>query len=104
MAKRQGDNNSISEVLKGFIDSNHLQKGLDKVSAKDAWHNVMGNAISKYTTAISLERDVLYIQLSSSVLREELSYGKSKIIKLINNDILILPAVHVAEPDTFTIS
>ncbi len=87
MAKRQGENNNISEVLRGFIDSNHLQKGLDKVSVNNAWHNVMGNAISKYTTAISLERDVLYIQLSSSVLREELSYGNSKIIKLINKEL-----------------
>lgn len=87
MARRKGDNNTISEVLKGFLDSNRLQKGLDKVSVQDAWHNIMGNAISKYTTAISLERDVLYIQLSSSVLREELSYGKAKIIKLLNEEL-----------------
>ena len=87
MAKRQRENNTISEVLKGFIDTNRLQKGLDKVSVQDAWQTVMGNAISKYTTAISLERDVLYIQLSSSVLREELSYGKTKIIKLLNEEL-----------------
>ncbi len=86
MAKRDGEN-TIHEVLKGFIKTNRLEKGLDKVSVQDAWHNVMGNAISKYTTAISLERDVLYIQLSSSVLREELSYGKTKIIKLLNEEL-----------------
>ena len=84
MAKRQRENNTISEVLKGFIDANRLQKGLDKVSIQEAWHTVMGNAISKYTTNLSLERDVLYVQLSSSVLREELSYGKTKIISMIN--------------------
>ena len=87
MAKRRkGENNTISDVLKGFIDKNKLQKGLDKVSIQDAWNTVMGTAISKYTTAIILERDVLFIQLSSSVLREELSYGKSKIINLINEE------------------
>ena len=87
MAKRQRDNITIGEALKGFIKTNRLEKGLDKVSVQDAWHITMGNAISKYTTAISLERDVLYIQLSSSVLREELSYGKSKIIKLLNEEL-----------------
>jgi len=86
MAKRQRENNTISEVLKGFIDANRLQKGLDKVSIQDAWHKVMGNAISKYTTNLSLERDVLYVQLSSSVLREELNYGKTKIISMINKE------------------
>lgn len=86
MAKRKGNNSSMSDVLKGFIDANKLQKGLDRVSIEDAWHSVMGNAISKYTTAIKLDRDVLYIQLSSSVLREELSYGKTKIISMINEE------------------
>lgn len=87
MAKRQGKNNSLSEVLKDFIQTNKLQKGLDKISVTEAWNSVMGTAIVKYTTAINLERNTLYIQLSSSVLREELSYGIEKIIKMINEEL-----------------
>jgi len=87
MAKRQRENHSLNDALKSFINNNKLQKGLDKISVQDAWNSVMGNAISKYTTNISLERDVLYVQLSSSVLREELSYGKTKIIKLLNEEL-----------------
>ncbi len=87
MAKREHKESPISKVLKGFIEANKLQKGLDKVSVEEAWHKLMGNAISKYTTAISLKRDVLYVQLSSSVLREELSYGKTKIIAMINEEL-----------------
>ncbi|PHS66734.1 MAG: RNA-binding protein [Flavobacterium sp.] len=86
MAKREHKESPISEVLKGFIKTNKLQKGLDKVSAEEAWHKVMGNAISKYTTAIKLDREILYVQLSSSVLRDELSYGKTKIISLLNEE------------------
>ena len=84
--KRIADNGTMGDALKGFIDANRLQKGLDKVSIEEAWHSVMGKAISKYTTAIKLDRKTLYIQLSSSVLREELSYGKSKIITMINEE------------------
>ena len=88
MAKRSAENSSLGEVLKNFISSSRkLQKGLDKVSAQQAWHNVMGNAISKYTTQVLLERGTLYVRLSSSVLREELSYGKEKIIKLLNEEL-----------------
>jgi hypothetical protein len=87
MAKREHKESPISEVLKGFIKTNKLQKGLDKISAEEAWHKVMGNAISKYTTAIKLDREILYVQLSSSVLRDELSYGKTKIISLLNEEI-----------------
>ena len=87
MAKRNAENVSIGDALKEFIQANRLEKGLDKVNAKEAWDNVMGNAISKYTTAIRLDRDTLTVQLSSSVLREELSYGTEKIIKLLNEEL-----------------
>lgn len=87
MAKRHSQNISIGDALKEFIETNHLEKGLDKVNAKEAWDKVMGNAISKYTTDIKLDRDTLFVQLSSSVLREELSYGKDKIIKLLNEEL-----------------
>lgn len=88
MAKRTAENTTLGDVLKDFISSNRkLDKGLNKVSAQDAWHNVMGDAISKYTTQVVLERDTLFVQLSSSVLREELSYGKEKIIKLLNEEL-----------------
>ncbi len=87
MAKRHAENTSIADALKQFIEDNRLQKGLDSVSVKTAWGSVMGPAISKYTTAIKLDRDTLFVQLSSSVLREELGYGTEKIIALINEEL-----------------
>ena len=84
MSKRHNENQSISDILKDFVDTNHLQTGLDKVNVQEAWANMMGNGVNNYTTAVQLERDTLYVQLSSSVLREELSYGKDKIISMLN--------------------
>lgn len=84
MAKRNNENLTIGEALKEFVSKNKLQKGLDKVNVKEVWNSEMGPAIAKYTTAIMLEQNTLYVQLSSSVLREELSYGKEKIISLLN--------------------
>ncbi|SHF92527.1 Protein of unknown function [Salegentibacter echinorum] len=87
MKKRTNENQSLSEVLKDFVDHNKLQSGLDKVSVKEVWNREMGPAIQKYTTAIKLQNDTLFVQLSSSVLREELSYGKEKIIKMLNKEL-----------------
>lgn len=84
MNKRNNEHQKISDILKEFVDSNKLQTGLDKVNVREAWENLMGNGVNNYTTAIKLERDILYVQLSSSVLREELSYGKEKIITMLN--------------------
>ena len=40
----------------------------------------MGENISAYTKEVSLQQNVLIVKLSSSVLRQELSYGKEKIV------------------------
>jgi hypothetical protein len=87
MAKRNNEHISISDALKEFVETNKLEKGLNKVNVADAWANLMGNGVNNYTTAVNLERDTLYIQLSSSVLREELSYAKEKIIKMLNEEL-----------------
>ncbi len=87
MAKRNNENLSISDALKEFVETNKLEHGLDKINVADTWANLMGNGVNNYTTAIQLERDTLYIQLSSSVLREELSYGKEKIISMLNESL-----------------
>lgn len=82
--KRHNDHLSLSDVLKEFVTTHKLQEGLDKVDIKDAWKNLMGNGVNSYTTSVQLKRDTLYVELSSSVLREELSYGKEKIIVMLN--------------------
>lgn len=87
MPKRNNEHISIKDALKEFVETNNLDKGLDKVNVADAWAKLMGNGVNNYTTSINLQRDTLYVQLSSSVLREELSYGKQKIIDLINEEL-----------------
>ena len=46
----------------------------------------MGNGVNSYTKNVVLKGSTLYVELTSAVLREELSYGKDKIIKMINED------------------
>lgn len=85
--KRFQEENSISDVLKSFIEVNKLQDGLDKVNVRDAWKNVMGSGVNNYTTDVMLKKTTLYVALSSAVLREELMYGKEKIIKILNEEL-----------------
>ena len=87
MNRRKNDHSPIEDILKEFVETNHLQEGLDKVNVREAWENLMGNGVNNYTTAIELKRDTLYVRLSSSVLREELSYGKEKIVSMLNESL-----------------
>lgn len=87
MAKRLNEESSIADVLKAFIQTNNLQKGMDKIDVREAWKNLMGNGVVNYTTEIVLKNDTLYVALSSSVLKEELSYGREKIINMLNEEL-----------------
>lgn len=87
MSKRHNDHLKLSDVLKDFVETNKLQGGLDKVDVRNAWEQLMGNGVNNYTTNIMLKQDTLYVRLSSSVLREELGYGKDKIITMLNESL-----------------
>lgn len=87
MAKRLNNQSSISDVLKEIIQVNKLQPGIDQIEVKEAWQNLMGNGVNSYTKNVLLKGTTLYVELTSSVLREELSFGKDKIIKMINDEL-----------------
>ena len=87
MAKRNNTHLNMGEALNEFIQKNKLQKGIDKVDAREAWVNLMGNGVNNYTTNVELKNETLYVSLTSSVLRQELSMGITKIIKLLNQEL-----------------
>ena len=87
MAKRLSNESSISEVLQQFIQVNKLESGMDKIDVEQAWKSLMGNGVNSYTQEVILKGSTLYVKLSSAVLREELSYGKDKIIKMLNEEL-----------------
>ena len=60
---------------------------MDKIDVQQAWKNLMGNGVNSYTKEVVLKGTTLYVALTSAVLREELSYGKQKIIKMINEEL-----------------
>ena len=78
------NNSEIKNLLNIFLKKNKLEKGLLNLEVKKVWHELMENGVSNYTTDVSLKNKTLYIKLSSPALKEELSYGKEKLIKLIN--------------------
>jgi hypothetical protein len=85
--KRQNNEQPIADVLKSFIQSNNLEAGLERVDVEKLWRSLLGKGVNSYTREVRLKGATLYVTLSSSVLREELSYGKQKIIGMLNDEL-----------------
>lgn len=79
------NNIEIKNLIDIFLKENKLEKGLLNIELKKAWFELMDNGVANYTTDVNLINKTLYIKLSSPALKEELSYGKEKLIKLIND-------------------
>ncbi|AOW19973.1 DUF721 domain-containing protein [Urechidicola croceus] len=86
MAKRENEYHSMKDLMKVVIQQNNLSKGLQKMDVREAWGKLMGNGVMSYTESVELQNKTLIVRLKSSVLREELTYGKDKIIKMINEE------------------
>lgn len=82
--KRKSNEASIGDLLRDVIEQNRWQKGLNEVNVKQAWAEIMGNGVNSYTSGVLFKNGILYVQLTSSVLREELSYGRPRIVKMLN--------------------
>ncbi len=86
MGKRENTYHSLKDLMKVVIKENNLTKGIQQMDIREAWSRLMGNGVASYTESVKLENKTLIVKLKSSVLREELSYGKEKIIQMINEE------------------
>ncbi|WP_158837934.1 DUF721 domain-containing protein [Polaribacter sp. L3A8] len=87
MAKRENDSFSVKNLMQFFIKENNLTKGMQKIKIEETWNKMMGPGVATHTTSVKLQNKTLVVNLNSSVLREELSYGKDKIVKMMNEEI-----------------
>jgi hypothetical protein len=86
MSKR-GELKNLSKIIEDVFSQKHFRIGIDNIKVQDAWVKTMGKNIQKYTYKVYYKKGVLCVKLKSSVLKEELTFEKVKIIKLINNEL-----------------
>ena len=84
---KKSNEQPLREVLRQMIDTYRLRPKLHQTKIRSIWSQVMGTGINRHTTDIRLNGRVLFISISSAPLRQELSYGKEKIIKLLNEEL-----------------
>ena len=75
---------TIQEVLEQFKERWNRNGKLDELELRKWWEEMMGKLIAKHTIDIKVRKGKLHISLDSAVLKEELSYSKTKIMELVN--------------------
>lgn len=82
--KRNSNEATLGDVIKRLMKAYQLDGRLKEMDVLAKWEEMMGRAVFLRTKKISIRNKVLHLQIDSSVMREELLYGKTVIIERVN--------------------
>lgn len=82
---RKKNTQTIGEVLRDFFEDNtELYEKILEIRVQRAWGEVLGPMVIQYTRNIYVRDHVLYVSLTSSVLRSELILCKERLVRSLN--------------------
>lgn len=87
MEERDNNQTTLKDALKAMLDHYKLKGKLNQSRIRHQWEEMMGPSIANYTKDIKLYKGKLFIIIDSAPLRQELSYGKEKIRKVLNEQL-----------------
>ena len=77
---------SIRELIDDFIDQTHIEDKLYETRIRTAWSEIMSPFV-RFTASLYIKDKVLFVSLTSSVVRNELMMRKSEICKALNEKV-----------------
>ncbi len=84
---RKTNDELVGSLVLRMLKAYGIEEKYFEARAKQLWHETMGSTISSYTQNIYVKNRKLYITISSSSLRQEISFSKEKIKAFINEGI-----------------
>lgn len=84
---RKSNAESIGLLIRQFMRQNGMESPLNEYRLIQSWNEVVGPAIARYTGDMYIKNQILYVHLTSSVLRQELMMGRELLVKNLNNKV-----------------
>lgn len=81
---RRSNTQSLSEVLRAFIRENRMEQKMKEVDIVHSWEELLGKTIARYTRKVYISKKVLYVEISSPVVKNELIFMREEIRRKIN--------------------
>ena len=82
---RRSNTQSLGEVMREYIKENRIiEQKLKEVDVVQSWENLLGKTIASYTRNIYIRKKVLFVEISSSVVKNELFMMREEIKRKIN--------------------
>ena len=82
---KRGETKSIAELVRATCREEGLETPLNEFRLVQAWSKVLGPAVQSYTKEVKIYNQVLFVKVTSSVLRQELYMNRKSLVRKLND-------------------
>lgn len=84
---KRSEAKALNELLQDVFSAQNLDQHLHEMQLMDAWKEVAGSAVKRFTKKLYVKDKVLFVQLTSAVARQELQMRRAVLLEKLNNKI-----------------
>ena len=77
---------SLKDAIALLLQNNNLKGKVAETRLLNSWEKIVGKLIANHTTKLFINRSTLFLYLDNAALKNELSYSREKIIKMLNEE------------------
>ena len=82
MKRREAE--QVGDVIRLFLREQGLETPLNEFRLIQSWTTILGPSVGRFTRDLYIRGQTLYVQLSSSVLRNELMMQRTSLVGRLN--------------------
>ena len=81
---RRTQTRCIGDILEEFFKRPYVARKVAEGKLPEFWRDIVGEHVANLTNEVRLERGILFVSVSSSVVRNDLFYRRDQLAQLIN--------------------
>jgi predicted nucleic acid-binding Zn ribbon protein len=78
---------SLGSAIREYLKEERMDGKIAEIEAVNLWESIIGKQIARATTSIYIKDGILYVNLKSSIVRNELMMMRNEIMQAINQRI-----------------
>lgn len=83
---KDGNAHHIGEAIQELLKTYHIKNKFDEANLVGSWERLVGKSVAKRTKKVFLRNKVLFVELDSPSLKNDLNLHKSQILQLFSKE------------------
>jgi len=84
---RRSEFQSLGSAIHDYLKEEKFDAKIAEIEAVNLWESIIGRQIARATSSIYIKDGILYVQLKSSIVRNELFMMRNEIMQAMNQRI-----------------